>query len=533
MSLPLRKMLAMPAFKEFTVLAGKKGLTRIVTSVSVMDAPDISDWLKGGEILMTTGYIMKDDLSQFINLIISINHANAAALFIKMKRFIDDLPREIYDIAEKLNFPIISMPLKYAFTDVINPVLSILVNEQARKLKISEDIHHSFTNLILKGGDTYHIIKTLAKIINSNVAYLDAKFGHNYISSVSGPFFQDISHLNLKNLSLKYKIYPVKIDFKIYGYLVYSNISLGNIPNEYSRIAIKHASTALKLEIQKKISNLEIENRHKNEFVQDIILNNIKYPEEIKNRAKLYGWSYENGLSAVFVIIDDFKEKNSKVSHKKEIASLEMMRESIFDVCKKIMQNNFNNVLFTNLSDSITLLVEPQTLKLDNFRYKLTSAADAMRKTVHDKYEFTLTIGIGEYRHSIKDVYLSYQEAQNAAKIGKTLYKRNRTVFYCDLGVYRLLNTICNTPEATDFCNASIGLLKEHDQKYGSDLYQTLICIKKCDWNLKIAAAKLYLHYNTVKYRFKKIQEIMDVNLEDSEARFVVSMSIKLLQMTE
>lgn len=85
----------------------EKVCRRIVNSATVMDAVDIENWLRGGEIVMTSGYIWKDNSKAFLKMIESINNAGATALFIKLGRFIDNLSPETYALAEKLNFPII------------------------------------------------------------------------------------------------------------------------------------------------------------------------------------------------------------------------------------------------------------------------------------------------------------------------------------------------------------------------------------------------------------------------------------------
>lgn len=87
--------------------------------------------------------------------------------------------------------------------------------------------------------------------------------------------------------------------------------------------------------------------------------------------------------------------------------------------------------------------------------------------------------------------------------------------------------------EATDFCEHAVGALLAYDRENDTDLFQTLTCMKNNDWNMKRSSQQLYIHYNTMKYRYKKIEEILDVNLEDSEERFAISLSIKLLRMKE
>lgn len=100
-------------FEKFRVICGNRGLNREVSSVSVIDAPDIYNWLQGGEILLTSGYIFKDNTEYLLELIEKIAKNGAAALFMKLGRFIDDMPDEVRIKADELSFPIVYMPFSF------------------------------------------------------------------------------------------------------------------------------------------------------------------------------------------------------------------------------------------------------------------------------------------------------------------------------------------------------------------------------------------------------------------------------------
>ena len=95
MSLTVNQILHTEGFEEFRVICGNCGINREVSCVSVMDAPDIYNWLQGGEILLTSGYILKDNMDYLLELIEKIAQKGAAALFIKLGRFIDDIPEKV------------------------------------------------------------------------------------------------------------------------------------------------------------------------------------------------------------------------------------------------------------------------------------------------------------------------------------------------------------------------------------------------------------------------------------------------------
>lgn len=98
----VQEMLNIPFFSDMIVAGGQDGLFREVTSVSVMDAPDIYEWMKGGEFLITTAYIFKDSPEGMLPLIRRLNQAGIAAFGVKTDRFLGELPEEIVAEADRL-----------------------------------------------------------------------------------------------------------------------------------------------------------------------------------------------------------------------------------------------------------------------------------------------------------------------------------------------------------------------------------------------------------------------------------------------
>ncbi len=517
-------------FKGFEVLAGAGGLERKVSTVTVMDAPDIYNWMKGGEFLITTAYIMKDNPLELEDLIIKLNKNGASALGIKLGRFIKKLPDKVKDTADMLNFPIIHIPINYAFSDVIHPALSRIVNTQAKKLMMSEKIHKSFTQLVIEGRGTDHIVDTLYGILNRNVAFKDLVFNRIYIVSKSSKFKKDIESLSLNSLLDKYFSYPVQIGSSIYGYIIVDEKKDTNSLEDLDEITIEHASTVLKLNIQKEISNRQIEQKYRDEFIQDLLLNNIKTIEEANNRAALYGWKMDKGLVCLIVDIDDYKERFLSLEKTK---GLEEERDALFRCITSNMKKRFYKCFYTTYSDSIVYLIEPDVSPMKDFFIKLKRISEEIRKEIRENSQFTATIGIGSYKESVIDIYISFIEAQKAVRIGRTIYGGDTTHVYDDLGVYRMLFDISQGEEANCFCNQYLDKLIEYDSKNNCEYMKTLRCIVKNGWNLKKTADDLFIHYNTIKYRFSKISEIINLDLNNGENKFMIELCLKLMDISK
>ena len=141
---------------------------------------------------------------------------------------------------------------------------------------------------------------------------------------------------------------------------------------------------------------------------------------------------------------------------------------------------------------------------------------------------FTITLGIGQYYENIRDISKSYSEARVAINLGYSLQWFDRILFYNRLGLYRLLAPVMNSPESEELCIQYIQPLEDYDRKYHGELLPTLQEILQNGWNLKESAAGLYIHYNSIKYRYSKICKVLNLDLADHNNRSLVEIAMKL-----
>src|SRR4051812_2637715 len=68
-------LLALPVFAATEVVAGRDGLDRRVTCANVMEVPDIEPWVKPDELLLTTGYPLREISDGMRDLVTSLDRA--------------------------------------------------------------------------------------------------------------------------------------------------------------------------------------------------------------------------------------------------------------------------------------------------------------------------------------------------------------------------------------------------------------------------------------------------------------------------
>lgn len=530
MTLTVKKMLNIPEFKDFKVIAGNSGMHRKISTVNVMDAPDIYNWLNGGEFIVTTAFVMKDEPMELWKLIKEINDAGASCLGIKIGRFVKKLPEKVITLANNLDFPIISIPINFSFSEVINPVLSDIVNNQARKLNFSERVHKSFTKLAINGGSIQEIIDVLSNLIEKDIVYYDVYFKKYYYAFKSEILKSKIKELTISNYVIDFPYYEIKIDNKVRGYIIYSDREDKHGLNEYNEIAIEHASTVLKFNLQKKISNQQIKTKYKDEFVQDLLFNNVNSLEEINKRAELYKLEFSERIFTIIFDIDNFKKQYLNIKAGINDKSLEVIKNKIYLLITGIINNYFPNNVSTSFSDNIVSIISSDNMDEENLKL-IKKVMAKIRDRVREKADYTLTIGVGSIKKSPGKIYKSFKEAKLSVKLGRIIYEKDITAIYDELHSFKLIANIYKSSDARKFYEEYLNNLIKYDLKNDTDLIYILECLIKNNWNLKKTADNLFIHYNTMKNKYKKIKIIVGKDLDSFEEKFNIAFSLKLFKM--
>lgn len=515
MKLTVNQILHTEGFEKFRVICGNRGLNREVSSVSVIDAPDIYNWLQGGEILLTSGYIFKDNTEYLLELIGKIAKNGAAALFIKLGRFIDDMPDEVRIKADELSFPIVYMPFSFSFVDVITPVLTKANSRQLEIIKKSEKIHCIFTNIAIRQEGIGKVLEYLSDLIGQEVAFVDNIKQRVFYSN-------DEMEINMENYMSKYPCFPITVTRKTYGYLVVNETKYK--ANEYDLIAIEHASTIIKLEIQREISNDEIERKYRDNLVLDIIYNNINNQDELRERGKLFGWSFEGHVRAMIADVDHFKKNFEKKegTGTNRAAVNELSRQLLRKVAAEVRMS-FKKTIYTTFTDRVVFLLWDEGKSHKEIQKQLAG----INERIYTKEGFTLSFAIGGLADEIGMAYRSFREAKTALVMGRRLGWENTSYFYNQLGFYRLLDQLKGNPAVKNFFQDKLGRVEQFDLENHGELFDTLNMLVECNWNLREASEQLYIHYNTMKNRYHKIQEVMGVSLDNMEERLEVEFAIK------
>jgi sugar diacid utilization regulator len=136
--LTVREAFSIGRLQEGEVIAGEKGLNRAVNYIDIMEVPDVADWLKSGELILTTGYAIKDKPDMQVKLVEQLAKVEGAGIIIKLNRFLDEVPEIMIKKANELDIPIMKLPSNIPYIDITHVIMKEILLRQNKERWLNE-----------------------------------------------------------------------------------------------------------------------------------------------------------------------------------------------------------------------------------------------------------------------------------------------------------------------------------------------------------------------------------------------------------
>jgi sugar diacid utilization regulator len=133
----------------------------------------------------------------------------------------------------------------------------------------------------------------------------------------------------------------------------------------------------------------------------------------------------------------------------------------------------------------------------------------------------TCRLAVGSHYPDAWHVAASYREAQFVANLALSALSIPAVpvLHFDSLGVYRMLSSVTDPAGIEGFMNEQLGPLLEYDRRNRSSLVLTLARYFDSGGSYDGAAAALSVHRSTLKYRLKRIREVLGRDPHDGSAR--------------
>ncbi len=543
---PLSTILALADLKHAHILTGEAALDRPITGVVVVDAPAPQDWLRGGELVVTTGAYLKREAADWLD---ALAEANVAGVLVLTGKELEIVPQAAISRAQTVGLQLIALPGTTHLPELLATLARAIDGGVISHLRQSLLWQHSLLQLTLSGAGFEELARAVAAGIGQPVLIEDRQF--NLLAAAnpgpSCPTFDEMVGANgtpvaiLKRMEErgvtrglrqnKASVYlpkgeahavgrhmvPIVAGEEVCGFLSVLEAA-GPLSDEVGA-KLAPAALGLAVEFLKQGSMADSDQKMRRDFFRDLLFANHNLSQETLHRRATYlGYQLSSSYWSLVVEFDTIPSDDALPGELKKLG----------DTLNSLL--SFRQALVITQGQGATVLypVKDGQPTMD----KVKHLAETIRQKVNQTSPgWTVSIGIGQLYPDLMSIPKSYREAAQACKIGRSLKGANSVHLFTELGIYRMLLQFATSQNPDEFFCDALERLLEYDQQADKELVKTLAAFLECNGNLTETSERLYIHRNTLKYRLERIRDITQIDLDDSENRLMLHLGLKMHQI--
>lgn len=493
----VEEVLKIPELDGARVVAGHGGLGRVLDEVTIVVARETFDYLRPDQLLLAAGQTLGDP-SELVPILPELVHAGVAALAIKPPRWLDTLSKEILELADALDFPLIEVPEATPLNDIAAGVLHVVLDHQAARLRRVAEIHERFTDVVLSGGRTRDVILTLQRLLNLPVVTVDPT-GSVVAAEPPGSWVSDQEGLSFEH--------PIRAGDDVFGTIVVRVDP--DALDEEAVVAVQRAAVAIALRQVQARAVAEAHESFAAVSLEELISGQIRDSDELAERAGTFGWD----LDATRAVLLAAPESPGTAPPESDLRRLAAAARHALGA---------RSIVWVR-SRHVAALTAPASPSPAERRH----AATVLQREAAVRLGPTpVSVGIGRVVSEPLSLPASFREARIALETALWEHGPGAVRVFEELGLERVL-AACPPEEVDDFKEQAIGRLLDYDQTQGGELVTTLDSWLETR-SIAETARRVYAHYNTVRKRLERIEELLGVTLSDPRRALDLAVALRV-----
>ncbi len=531
---PLSELLKTSALAGAKVVAGSNGVGRLVARLNVMEVPDIQAWVKPHELLLTTGYPLREQPANQATLIEDLDARGLAGIAIKVGRYLDGIPATMVDQAERLSFPIIELPDGVGFDDIINECLSVILEHHVATLERSDAVHRALVSIVLEGGGLPELVTKVTTllagyaIVTTPDGRVLAKAGDESLAPEAA--FDTTGRLLVEHQ--RYGAQEVHYEGGSAAFVAAAPIVAGQ--GEQGRIAVfgrepftavdvtilERSATVAALALTKRQAIAAVESKYQGDFLRDLLAGRAGGPEHTLPYSRALGWELDRPLVVVVAELDP--EPGLTASE------LRTALDRFALAWQSVVRSRDPRAAVVGFSSELVALYGsgsgiPPIASLNELAGAISGDGGGGRRK--------FTAGISRVVAGPDELPAAYEQARQAVRVGRQVNGPGHVADFDSLGVFRVLSLVPDSAELRSFLVETLGELATRIDPEAADLRRTLQALLDTNLNVAETSRMLHFHYNTLRYRIGKLERMLGPFTVDAQLRLSLALALRILTM--
>lgn len=523
--------------REANIVAGAQALHREIRWVHMVDHPDIAQWVKPGELLLTTGYSWPEDETASRDLVRSLNAIGLAGVVLAVPRFREHFPKEAIEEADRVGLPLLELPWRVSFSEVTHEILEKIINFQGDLIERSEKLHRALTNAAVSATSLSDIAAALTRLLDRFVIFTDpagrvlggsdsadalALLEPQLVEAVRGgalPMDASMIHRPLVApfaigaRTLRRLVFPVRLQDSVVA-LIWLDLDGPDAGADsrdvdgsegerdaFDTRAIEHASVVAALHMMHQQQLAQQEDRLGYALVAGLLDGEFSESAAALERARVCGWSESKSYRVCLILLDEPIPMTTEGLERRERWATALKRQLRAQKLPELIVVWLNQIKF----------IVPEEASVSALWEALSDRRAALAiSRVHS--------GIRGMAAGAKDV-----DALIATMRPGRLHQFDEILFP---------RALMGDADARDLLiERLIGPLVE--TRRGEALLETLGTLADEGFQLANTAKTLGVHISTLRYRVERIESTLKLSLEDPKVRFQLQVAVTLYRLRD
>lgn len=544
MGIAVRELLTLEYFKDFYVVAGRRGLHKEIQGVTLLEAPDALHWARGKELILSSGYVIRQAPNCIQDAFREGSMQKISAMMIKRGRYLNSIEENLIELFDKHDIPLISMPFSVPWMELMSQINTAVMNRTIRRFHIRSNPMWQVSDQSYKVQKIRRILQAVEVEMKFPAFLYDLAEEEGYYSSPnfkiimesfgltesdywnpSRPFTKytlcDYIHMarirlidqddNMGTPRVSWIIIPISMEGITQAYFVV--MESREFIDYYDEYAIRIAYLTLQGVYEQIMVAQSMGNVGFNNFIHFALNYNETEAKKFFYQAGIQGISL-NTLYTYTV----FRQCNEKYSARSAW-------NTFTKAFKKSRIDRIGRMALLDENEGI-ILIEAEKLdenmRKNNADYRMIQEFSGHVSEMCGGMQ--LEFGLCREEKPLSEIKECVRKCQRVLKMGKIIFPNQNIWEYSMLGPLTWLQV----PE--DEMDA---LLKDYrkltqDEK-NIELLKTLKIYLENNMNYSITAEKMYVHINTIRKRIDKVNDLLDIEWDSHISRLKAELLLKFL----